>query len=267
MGSCTDPRMTYLNDSGYNVLRLPRRGILPLGVIGRDGSAKSWLGTLDQIWTSKIPVPAVGAPQSVVGLNGEKTSNIEAAVGLDILANALGGMLGGGAPSVNTSYQHARYVQFAFKDVRSVGIDPFLIGNFLAEGVLKPSPVVARYFSGKFGIEALVVSEILEAKSISVTGKRDAKTAVDVNLPQIQAALGAKVKVTAGNAEKTELVYEGDQYLTFGFKVFGIGRKDGKWNIYGKAAGAGNAYLADAEQIESIVMDRDELLDLDTAAR
>jgi hypothetical protein len=35
MGICKDPRLTYLNDLGYDVIRLPRRGIAPL--VDRDG--------------------------------------------------------------------------------------------------------------------------------------------------------------------------------------------------------------------------------------
>lgn len=264
MSMCTDPRITYLNDAGYNVVRLPRRGIVPLGVIGHDGKSRSWLGTLDQIWQSSAQVPVPGPPQPAVGISGERTSNIDLDVGLDILANALGGMFGGSAPSVNGSYQNARFVQFAFKDVRSVGIDPFVIGNFLAAGQLRPSAFVDRYFSGDHGIEALVISEILEAKSIGVIGKRDAKTAVAVDVPQIQAAVGAKVKVASGNAEKTEVVYEGDEYLTFGFKVFGIGRQDGKWTVYGKRPGPGLAYAIDGGDMSAIVQ-RDELLDLSFA--
>lgn len=50
MGVCKDPRLTYLNDFGYNVVRLPRRGIVPLGVIGKDDGSQNWLGTLDQIY-------------------------------------------------------------------------------------------------------------------------------------------------------------------------------------------------------------------------
>jgi len=264
MGACSDPRMTYLNGSGYNVVRLPRRGIRPLGVIGRDGKSRSWLGTLDQIWVSNRPIPEADDPQPTAALNGEKTSNIESSIGLEILANALGGMLGGAAPSVNASYQNARFVQFAFKDVRSVGIDPFLINDFLAGGELKRGPFVERYFSGQFGIEALVISEILEAKSIGITAKRDAKTAIDVNVPQIQAAVGAKLKVSAGSAQKTEVVYEGDDYLTFGFKAFGIGREGGQWKIYGKAPSGKTAYLLKPAQDETLgLVEANELVEID----
>ena len=60
---CHDPRLTYLNDLGYNVVRLPRKGINPLGVLGRDGKSLSYLGTLDQIWRvrTRLQSPAIQA--------------------------------------------------------------------------------------------------------------------------------------------------------------------------------------------------------------
>ena len=133
MAGCSDPRMTYLNDAGYNVVRVPRRGIVPLGVIGRDGKARNWLGTLDQIWNSPIAAPHPGPPQPVASLTATRTSDIKLTLGLDILANALSGMFGATAPSIAGTYRQATALQFAFKGVRSVGIDPFAIGEFLSQ--------------------------------------------------------------------------------------------------------------------------------------
>ena len=148
MPVCNDPRITYLNEAGYNVVRLPRRGIVPLGVIGRDGKARNWLGTLDQIWSSPLAAPQPGPLQPVATLSGTRTSDIKLSLGLDILANALSGMFGATAPSLTDSYRNATSLQFAFKDVRSVGIDPFAIGEFLSRGEVRPNPFVTRYFSG-----------------------------------------------------------------------------------------------------------------------
>ena len=144
MGACKDPRLTYLNDLGYNVVRLPRKGIVPLGVIGRDNKSKTWLGTLDQIWKTDLTVPVPGAPNEVGDLKGQKTSDLKLSLGLEILANALSGMFGSTAPSLDTEYKNAKSLQFVFKDVQSVAIDPFEIGNFLAKGELNSNPVVKR---------------------------------------------------------------------------------------------------------------------------
>jgi hypothetical protein len=255
MGVCKDPRLTYLNEQGYNVVRLPRKGIVPLGVIGRDNHAKNWLGTIDQIWTSPVPAPKPGDPQTVAGLNGTKTSDLDISLGLEILANALSGMFGSTVPSLNAAYKNAKSVQFSFKDVRSVGIDPFVIGNFLAKGGLSGGPFVKRYFTGQKNVEALIVTEVLQAKSIGVIGKKDASTEVGVDVPQIQAAVGAKINVGLASGSQSEVVYEGQEFLSFGYKAFGIGMTNGEWEIHGVDAFA----IGDTA---TGVVDSNELVDL-----
>jgi len=60
MAFCEDPALTYLNRLGYNVIRLPRTGLMPLEVLGSEsGRAPEPLGRLDSVWESKLPVPAV----------------------------------------------------------------------------------------------------------------------------------------------------------------------------------------------------------------
>jgi len=260
MGVCKDPRLTYLNDQGYNVVRLPRKGIVPLGVIGRDNHAKNLLGTIDQIWTSPLPVPKPGDPQTVAGLNGTKTSDLDISLGLEILANALSGMFGSTVPSLNAAYKNAKSVQFSFKDVQSVGIDPFVIGNFLAKGGLSGGPFVKRYFTGQKNVEALIVTEVLQAKSIGVIGKKDASTEVGVDVSQIQAAVGAKINVGLASGSQSEVVYQGQEFLSFGYKAFGIGMTNGEWDIHGVDADESNAFAIG--DIATGVVDSNELVDL-----
>ena len=57
-----DPSVTYLNKLGYNVVKLPRTGIEPMDVIGRDQTVQ-WLGAIDAIWNSAVPKPQPGPPK------------------------------------------------------------------------------------------------------------------------------------------------------------------------------------------------------------
>jgi hypothetical protein len=262
MGLCKDPRLTYLNDQGYSVVRLPRQGIVPLGVIGRDHDAKSWLGTLDQIWHSALPVPSVGAPQAVSGLSGQKTSDIKLSLGLEILGNALNGMFGSMAPSLESAYQDAKSIQFAFRDVKSLSIDPFVIGNYLAKGELtSDNAFVQRFFGDQEGADALVITEVLQSKSIGVVAKKTGSTSISVNVPAIQATLGARVGVTAANSDNTEVSFEGPEWLTFGFKVFGIALVGGAWQIHGVPPDGATAFAIGGGP-EPIVSP-DEMIDID----
>ncbi len=262
MAVCVDPKLTYLNDLGYSVLRLPRQGIAPLGVIGVDGDSKNWLGTLDQIWKSELPVPVPAPQQAAAKITGFRTSELKLSAGLDILANALSGMFGGSAPSVSGAYSDAKSIQFELGDVTVSGIDPFVIGNYIAKGELAShNPFVQRYFGGAKGTQVLVVSQVLLAKSIKVSAKRDDNKSANVNVPAIQAALGAKVGVTVTGTENTEVTYENAVPLVFGFQVYAITYVGGKWNIQGVAP-SGAVAFADEDTPDAPIVVPAELVEI-----
>jgi hypothetical protein len=250
-----------LNDLGFNVVRLPRKGILPLGILGKDKNVLNYLGTLDQIWDTPNPVPIPGPPNSVAALGGAKTSDIKLSAGLDILANALSGMFGVSAPSLTFAYKSSKTLQFKFTDVQTVAIDPFTVGNYLASGDLKPSAFVARFFT-LGDAQAYVITEILQAKSISVIGKGDGGAEVSVNVPSVQGVLGAKVSVAAANSAATEVTYAGLDYLTFGFKIFGIGISNGVWQIHGVKPGAELSFAAADSVPDPIVLQRSGFVEM-----
>jgi hypothetical protein len=237
---CSDPRLTYLNNLGYNVLKLPREGVDPLEILGRDGSSMEDLGPLSTIWTSNVAVPTTGTTQAV-DVNGQKTSDLKLSIGLDILASVLQGM-GVPAPSLNTAYSKASSVQFTFTNVQVVRVAPLEVGKYLAHGDLDTSNAFATYFQDH-DKEAYVITEVLKSNAIKVTAKNDSGVSVGVDLPNIQNVLGTKVNVAASGSGNQELTYQGQTMVTFGFKVFGISFADGNWQIHGQAPGKDIAYM------------------------
>ena len=57
MGMCKDPVTQELNKRGYNLVKLPRVGIEPLDVLGRDGDSMEKLGSVTEVWTSSVAAP------------------------------------------------------------------------------------------------------------------------------------------------------------------------------------------------------------------
>ena len=87
---CSDKALTYLNRQGYNVVRLPRKGTSPLDVLGRDTGALEKLDDLSQIWRYQHPLPTISPPQAATQVNGQKTGDLSASMGLKILGGILG---------------------------------------------------------------------------------------------------------------------------------------------------------------------------------
>jgi hypothetical protein len=231
MAICTDKALIYLNEKGYNVVRLPRKGIAPLDVLGRDGKSVEWLGRLDQLWTSRQPIPKIGDPQPASHINGQKTSEMSLSIGLKLLSSVLGA-IGAKVPDLSFAYNEADSLAFVFGNVSSRSVTPLEVGNFLANGDLQSkNPFVVRYLVDD-DTEAFVITEILESNEITVSAKDSMGGNVTITAPSIQNVIGADVTVAAKASSNAGLTYTGKDSITFGFKAFAIAF-DGRWHVRG----------------------------------
>ncbi len=235
-----DPSITFLNKFGYNVIRLPRTGIEPLDVIGRD-QATQWLGPLSKVWTSSTPQPLPGPAHPAAAVNGQRTDALELSFGLSILANTLAAF-GASAPSLNTAYKNAHAVQFTYTNVTSTSVSPFDAGNYLTSGTLRTdNPVVKNYF-GNDKSKAYLIIEVLKADSITVTATDSHGVEVGVDLPHIEGIIDAKIGVKPSGSSNSTITFTGPVPVTFGFSVQQIAREGDAWVLHGSAPSADIAF-------------------------
>lgn len=228
-----DPSVTFLNKFGYNVIKLPRTGIEPMDVIGRD-QGMQWLGPLSKVWTSAGPQPLPSPPHPASAVNGQRTDALDLSLGLSILANTLAAF-GASVPSLDVAYRSARSVQFAYTNVTSTSVSPFDAGNYLAQGSLRTdNPVVKNYFLGDKTRTFLII-EVLKSDSITVTASDSHGTEVGIDLPQIQGVVDAKISVKPSNASNSSITFTGPVAVTFGFSVQEIARIGDAWSLRGAA--------------------------------
>ena len=81
MAKKKDPSITFLNKFGYNVVKLPRVGIEPMDVIGKDDTTQ-WLGPIRSVWSSTAPEPTPSAPRPAVAVNGQKSDALDLSFGM-----------------------------------------------------------------------------------------------------------------------------------------------------------------------------------------
>lgn len=242
MALCTDKSLTYLNGLGYNVVRLPRRGIDPLDVLGREGKSIERLGRLDQLWTSKTTFPAIGAPQPATHINGQQTGEMSASIGLKLLSGVLKA-IGATVPEISFAYNTARTLQFTFGNVTTRSVAPLEIGEFLSDGdIHSANPFVEHYFRDE-DTDVFVITEVLEADQITVSARVEGGGKLSADIPAIQNAVGVDVSVSAKSAASSDLTYTGKQSVTFGFKAFSIAF-DERWRIAGAPPSAALAFEA-----------------------
>lgn len=249
MALCSDPKITYLNKLGFNVVKVPRSDIAPLHVLGRDDGQLDDLGQLSSIWTSSIPEPKATFADAV-NVNGTSTDDLKLSIGLDILGSILGAM-GAQAPKLSAGYSKAKKLQFTFVNVQIERVAPLEVGKYLAHGDLDSSSPFAPFFFDH-DKEAYVITEVMKSKSVKVTAKDDSGAKINVDLPNIKQIVGVNVGVETASSGSSELTYEGKELLGFGFKAYGIAFAKGVWTIHGQSAKGGMAYLT-AREVKPIV--------------
>jgi hypothetical protein len=233
MAKKKDPSVTFLNRFGYNVVKLPRVGIEPLDLIGRDDTTQ-WLGPLASVWKSSVPTPAPSAPRPAAPINGQKTDHLQVTFGLKVLASALAAF-GATVPALDVAFSRARKVQFSYSNVTSTVVAPLDAGNYLAAGTLNTAnPVVTHYLTGDEA-QAFLVVDVLKSDSITVTASDEHGTEIGLDVPAIQQLVGARVKVTPSTASNNTLTFSGPTPVTFGFIVSEIEYDGTRWSLQGTA--------------------------------
>jgi hypothetical protein len=229
MITCQDPALTYLNNLGYNVVRLPRSGIVPLDVLGKKrGEQPEPLGDLTTIWQSSKPVPKA-KEDAATSIKGQVTRALKLSVGITLLEKVLGA-LGASSPSLRASYKKARTIQFRFGKPKVLTIDPLVIGDFLRSGDLADDNPLIKYFLGD-GYHAYAITEVLQSNAISVTAQDEVGGTVEVKVPDIKGVVNGEVEIEESNSVQGELTYRGKQFLTFGYKAFEIAFVNGRWDL------------------------------------
>lgn len=248
---CRDKALTILAKYGYNVIRLPRTGIEPLDVIGRDRGSVERLGRLPAIWESAAAEPPPVTAEVATEIKSLATAFLRASVGLRLLEDILAG-LGAAVPRVDFAYARKSSLQFTFANIEVAKVDPFDVGRFLGKGDLATSnPWVSRYFFDD-DTNAYVITEVLKSDTVTVVATVDNEVGAAVDIEALQKVVGAQVEVRVGAGMQSEVTYRGRRHLSFAFKAFEIAfdfdlKGAGEWRIRGTKPD-GKVYLDDASE-------------------
>jgi len=185
----------------------------------------------------------------VAGINGSKSSDLDIAIGLKLLSDALAGLGGGiSLPSLTTAFKRAKKIAFTFQNVESTSISPFSLGKFLAQGTLDTAnPFVSQYF-GNDETQEFIIFDVLKSDSLSVSVKGEKGASVDADVGALNGALNANVKTTIGTAGSSEITFKGATKVTFAFKLFQVLFENGKWTPQGVAANEGLSFAVGEDE-------------------
>ncbi len=213
MGICTDRSVNYLKSLNLNTILQPQEDLAPLQLLGEYGGARAIIGTLSQLVDGGGALPQITSGIAA-NINGQRSSKLPISLGINILGNIIGAM--GGNLGINASYEIAKKIEFSFSDVTRLRANTISIGDYLEAAEIRwEHPVLKKFLFGSGKL--YVITEIVTSRKIGVTAFQSNNTAVKLEVPVIQAAIGGSVSVGAEAQSTTTIMYEGPKELAFGF--------------------------------------------------
>jgi hypothetical protein len=260
MGICIDSSTKFLKKLGYNVVRLPREGIVPLQLIGVQNGDAQQLGGLDQLIVNGAGaggLPVIRTNEKAVDVNGQRSSDLSAALGLNILGAIIGSM--GGDLGIKTQYKAAKTITFEYTDVTGDAVDPLAVGRYLRDALVDvDNKIVEQYVLGNGRL--YLITRTLKSTKFRVDAKRSDGGSLAVEVPEIQKTVGGNIEVKADASGSNAVTYEGKIPLIFGFQCLDVGVRDGVLSLENTAAGS--VAMAEAKEPESVILDKGGLLNL-----
>jgi hypothetical protein len=254
MGFCSDASTQYLRDVGYNVVRLPRDFLPPLSLIGRQNKTFEFVGSVQDLITNPPgPLPQITTGQQAASINGQRSSSMKVSLGLTILNGLISG-LGGGKIGASASFTNARKMTFEFNNVTFDSVVPTQIGRWLRDGdVDQGNPLLAQYVLGNGSL--YVVTERLRTAELTTSFEASDGVNASVDVPVLSNQVGGSLGVELANGRTNAIKFKGPGEVTFGFKCFQIGVKNGEITMLSVKPGSVLASLADDAEEGEILAD------------
>lgn len=239
---CDDPFLSMLKAWGYSVVRMPRADLAPLRLLARIGRDLEEVGPLEAVLVPgpHVPLPQVERDRPCPALSGQRSANLDAGLGLSLLASLLAS-LGGSAHAVRVAWRRARRVSFAFEAVREDSVTLVGVDQYLADARVNRRAVqVGRLLESD---DLYVTTSIVKSRALTVTATDDSGTALDLDVPTIGALAGAAVNVSAGRVGECGVRFEGHEALGFGFRALRLFYRGGRYSAF-KPLGPGDLALS-----------------------
>jgi hypothetical protein len=209
--------ITFLKRFGYSVFRVPRMSAQPLEVLHRSGKDLTRLGSITDLVSGGAPPPVHRDDQPGVDIEGTETGKVNVNIGVNILGSFIGA-LGGGNLGLQTAFNRAKSVTFKYAGVKEDSVDVLVLEQFVKAGEINrniPSGTVDKLIDD----EVYVITSILKTNKIIVSAQAEAGTAVQLDVPVIQQAVGGSVKVASEGALTSSIAFEGAIPIPFAFQA------------------------------------------------
>ncbi len=217
---CKDKSVSYLNEWGFNVVRLPRENIDPLLILCKSNGSLEILGEISDFVIEDQPKPPeIVRDKAVSEIAGIRTDKFELGVGLKFLEKFLS-LIGAAGIGLEASFKKADSIQFVYQNVLTDYVLPTKIGKYLSS--VTPNVNSSLMDSIDEEGEAYVITDTLKSNTFGVVAydKNGVELALDISA--LKELLSATPKVEISIDDKNVLSFKGDKFLRFAFKAIAV---------------------------------------------
>lgn len=227
MFKCADPTIRYLQDSGFNVIRVPRADLRPGDALAGQGPRLFRVAHVTEIWKSpdrELPAATVAA---AANLDGRTTRAFKLPVAVSLLGSLLA-PLGFSLPKLEAALQRTKSVSFGFGSPQVQSITPYALGEYLQHlNTPASNPAVDRFIMDG-SHDTHLLTDVLTSSSMTMTVGHDTATESVVDVSVLHSSVGASVQVVSKSASETVVEFSGSEQLAFGFRALEFEVEEGQ---------------------------------------
>lgn len=219
MSVCKDSAIDYLNQLGYNSLKLPKEGFTPLLVLSRNTSTSisSLYGHIsDMVEDPNQPLPKLWENLEAGTISGLRTNRLDFKFGLSIL-NTLLSAIGAKSAGLDAAFGNAATLEFEYENVLYDNVMPASVSNYLRKATPSIDETLLPLFNDAG--EAYIVIDVLKSNSFGIRAYRDDASGIDLNLDAVKAIVGVDSKIAIEKKSDFKVSFKGEKALGFGFKA------------------------------------------------
>ncbi|BAL89236.1 hypothetical protein AMIS_40160 [Actinoplanes missouriensis 431] len=206
-----------LPDGDFLPVAMPTTGLRALQVLIRTGQVLRRYGELESVLTGgqREAAPRVLADERTVDVHGTATRRTQLGVGLGIVSAIIQAL--GGEANLSLGSTTATAVEFVYSDMAVDRVDLSTLDLWLTGARFHPR--LRNLAELLVADHVYVVVAVLKAKAVRMRLLDDRSYDVAVDVPAIQALLGASVTVESSRGSDTWLTISGSQSITVAAKA------------------------------------------------
>jgi hypothetical protein len=206
----------FLPDRHYLPIAMPTRDVQVFDVLtrARDGSLDRY-SRLDEVLVISSGDVHVYRDQPVVDTSGSSGSTAKLGLGLNVVSSLIQAL--GGDAGIDVQSSNATGVRYSYAKVVSDRVDLASLDGRLYDADLRPDLHNAADLLAAGQI--YVVVGVLRARALEVEFVRDGTKGVDVDVPAIQALVGADITVGVESHRSSRMTFTGKTTLTVAAKA------------------------------------------------